>query len=66
MKGKVLKSFVDGMYGSKGMGEIIDIPPGVDWVKAGFVEPIEEAPETAVTPKKRRAVRKSPKKKADS
>lgn len=59
MKGKVLKSFVDGRYGSKGMNSIIEIPEGVDWVKAGFVEPIlDEIENAAITPPKR-AVRKT-------
>jgi hypothetical protein len=47
MKVKVLKSFA-GFYGDKRQpitateGEIIDLPPDVDWIGAGFVEPIPE------------------------
>lgn len=62
MKGLVLRSFVDGMYGSKGMNEIIDIPPNVDWVKAGFVEVIEEEIETAAIEPPRKAIKKTARK----
>lgn len=42
MKGLVKRSFIDRTYGvfRAVEGQVIDIPPGVDWVKAGLVEPI--------------------------
>ena len=43
MKGIVLRSFagkVDGKTQSFGAGQEIEIPKGVDWVKAGFVRPL--------------------------
>lgn len=45
MKVKVIKSFAgrdaQGNRVSHGQGDIIDLPPGVDWVRAGLVEPIK-------------------------
>jgi hypothetical protein len=75
MKVKVLKSFVgkyekDGreIFISAGMNEIIDLPEGVDWLKAGLVEPVKAAPEsttakaaeTATKPKPKRRTRRKP------
>ena len=61
MKVKVIRSFVDGKYGSKGMNDIIDLPDGVDWLKAGFVIPIEDETETAAIKPPRAAVKKTAK-----
>jgi hypothetical protein len=55
MKGEVLIPFVTQVQGRKirpAQGQIIEIPPNVDWVRAGFVRPLEEEAE-APAPKKR-------------
>lgn len=55
MKGEVLVSFVGMANGVKvrpQVGQVIEIPPNVDWVQAGFVRPIEE-------PKKKKAATKA-------
>ncbi len=55
MKGEVIISFVAQLEGRKVRGvrgDIIDIPPNVDWVTAGFVSPIVE--EDAPKPTKRK------------
>lgn len=54
MKVKVIRSFV-GHYEengqlksiSAGMNDVIDLPEGVDWLRAGFVEPVKEQAESA-------------------
>lgn len=46
MKGEVLVGFVGVANGVKfrpQVGQVIEIPPGVDWVQAGFVRPIEDS-----------------------
>lgn len=48
MRAKVLRSFVSNQPRMRAStGETIEVPDGVDWVKAGFVEPLpdEEMPE---------------------
>ena len=42
-------------------GDVFELPPGVDWINAGLVEPITPEPEAAVVQVPRRAVRKKPK-----
>lgn len=52
MQVRVLKSFV-GHYGpdnkfiSAGEGQEFELPEGVDWLKAGLVEPVKDQPEKA-------------------
>lgn len=53
MKGLVLISFA-GTGITAAAGTVIDIPEGVDWVKAGLVRVIEDEPEPATTPKPKR------------
>ena len=58
MKVKVLKSFAgyhgegaDRKFISAGMNDIIELPEGTDWLKAGLVEPVKgEAESAAVKP----------------
>lgn len=45
MKVKVVRSFSDTNHGTHAEGDVIDLPPGVDWLRAGFVEVIAEAVE---------------------
>jgi hypothetical protein len=64
LKGEVLIPFVTQLEGRKirpAQGEIIDIPPNVDWVRAGFVRIIEEEAleETPAKPKRKKAEDKS-------
>lgn len=49
MKVKVLLSFSDSVHGSHSEGAVIDLPEGVDWLRAGLVEALAE-PEAEPTP----------------
>ena len=56
-KGRVVVSFSDVVYGTFSEEDVIDVPDGVDWVRAGFVVLIAQqgtatvaAPERAVLP----------------
>lgn len=49
MRGKVIRSFASAQpdfIGSE--GDVIDIPDGCDWVRAGFVEILPEEPRPAI------------------
>jgi hypothetical protein len=52
MKVKVIRSFVD-IRGSFQEGDIIELPESVDWLNAGFVEPVKEEPKLAVDSRKK-------------
>lgn len=68
MKGEVIIPFVAQLeLGSISatVGQIIEIPPNVDWVRAGFVKLLEDEAETA-TDAAASAVPKPGKKKAKS
>lgn len=60
MKGKVIKSFAgrdaQGNRVSYGQGDVIEIPPGVDWVKAGLIEPIQAKGKPAAKRRKKATV----------
>lgn len=68
MKVRVLKSF-GGVNFRASSGDIIELPEGVDWLRAGLVEPFIEEPEAAAIepaetatmpkPRKRRTTRKA-------
>lgn len=47
MKVKVIRSFGSTQYGHYSEGQVIDLPDGVDWLKAGLVVPFKEPLETA-------------------
>lgn len=54
MRVEVLKSFqgqIDGRRYGGGMGDVIDIPEGTDWIRAGFVRPVESAMMSPAKPK---------------
>lgn len=53
MKVKVLISFSDSVHGTHAQGDVIDLREGVDWLRAGFVVPVEpeHAPEASAEPK---------------
>ena len=58
MKVKALRSFVgttgDGQTMSVNKGSVFALPAGVDWLEAGFVEPIEKPkPKRKPTTKKK-------------
>lgn len=68
MQVRVKRSFVDRVFGvSASVGDIIEMPAGADWVRAGFVDPVDaeaatmKAPETAVTRKPRRRTKRGSK-----
>jgi hypothetical protein len=52
MKVKVIRSFVD-IRGSFQEGDIIELPESVDWLNAGFVEPVKAEPKLAVDSRKK-------------
>ena len=64
MRVRALKSFGSSQYGHKSAGMEFDLPPGVDWLRAGLVEAVEpetatmEAAETAVKLAARRRTKK--------
>ena len=52
MKVKALRSF-GSPFGPRSEGEVFDLPEGVDWIKAGFVEEVkEEKPKRGRKPRK--------------
>lgn len=58
MRVKVLVSFSDQYYRVKAeQGQILSMPPGADWIKAGLVEAIEQ-PKTTRTKRKPRTATK--------
>lgn len=62
---KVIKSFVDGNYGSFGHNQVIDeLPDGVDWLKAGFLEEIEPKKPAKKSPAKKPAKPRTTRKRA--
>ena len=40
MQVRVVRSFADRRHGSYSQGDTVDLPDGVDWLDAGFVEPV--------------------------
>lgn len=56
MKVKVLISFSDSVHGTRAEGDVIELPEGVDWLRAGFVAPVE--PEPAPEPEAPKPARK--------
>lgn len=57
MRVRALTSFAGSGF-SVGMGDEFDLPEGVDWLRAGFVEVIPEpAPEKAVAEMPEKAIR---------
>lgn len=66
MKVKCVRSFVDGMHGSKGQGDVFEMPEGVDWLKAGFVVPVEDEdkPPKKITKRKTAAKPRTTRKRA--
>jgi hypothetical protein len=57
LKGEVIIPFVAQLEGRKyrpALGDIIEIPPNVDWVTAGLVRLVEEETEPA-KPKRKKA-----------
>lgn len=56
MRVRALTSFAgDGV--SVGMGDEFELPEGVDWLRVGFVEVIDEEPEKAVAEMPEKAVK---------
>lgn len=58
MKVKVLNSFSDSVHGTKAQGDVIDLPDGVDWLRAGLVEPLPEPEPTPEAPAEPKPARK--------
>lgn len=58
MKGEVILPFVatwDGVKIRPFVGQVIEIPNGVDWVQAGFVRPLADEPPAAKPRKTKKA-----------
>lgn len=49
---RVVRSFVGKLPNGEtfvgSMGAVVDLPPGTDWLAAGFVVPVEDGPESAM------------------